>query len=155
MNAGPQAPVVLVEDAEADAVAARRMLRKLCPGVDLQVFVTGEALLDALRGAAPQAWWPRLFIVDVNLAGRTGIEVLQALKGSAWARVPVVVLSGSASDADVQRCYDLGAAGYLTKPMGAQQMAATWQAITSYWLGAAEPTVPPKLVLPRPVPPRR
>ena len=136
-------PVVLVEDAEADVTAARRMLGKLCPGVELQVFTTGEALLRALDGAAPDRWWPRLFIVDVNLAGRTGLEVLQAVKGSPWARVPVVVLSGSASDVDVQRCYDLGAAGYLTKPMGPDAMATTWRAITSYWLDVAVPTVPP------------
>jgi CheY-like chemotaxis protein len=144
VTVGPVTPVVLVEDAEADAAAARRMLGRLSPGVELEVFVTGEALLDVLAAAVPQRWWPRLFIVDVNLAGRTGMEVLQALKGSAWGRVPVVVLSGSASDADVQRCYDLGAAGYVTKPMGAQQMTATWQALTSYWLSAVVPPVPPR-----------
>lgn len=144
MNADPASPVVLVEDAEADATAARRMLRKLRPEIELEVHLTGEALLSALAAATPRLRWPRLFIIDVNLAGRTGIEVLQALKASPWARVPVVVLSGSASDGDVQRCYDLGAAGYLTKPMGGQQMTATWTAITSYWLDAAVPTVPPR-----------
>jgi two-component system, chemotaxis family, response regulator Rcp1 len=144
VNVAAAAPVVLVEDAEADAAAARRMLRKLRPDVELEVYVTGEALLTALDAATPRLWWPRLFIIDVNLAGRTGIEVLQTLKASPWARVPVVVLSGSASDSDVQRCYDLGAAGYLTKPMGSQQMTATWVAITSYWLDAAVPTVPPR-----------
>lgn len=144
MSTAPESPVVLVEDAEADVAAARRMLHRLSPGVGLEVFLTGEALLDALERRAPQEWWPRLFIVDVNLAGRTGLEVLQAVKGSPWARVPVVVLSGSATEADVQRCYDLGAAGYLPKPMGAEAMSATWRAITSYWLGAAVPTVPPR-----------
>jgi CheY-like chemotaxis protein len=139
----PASPVVLVEDADADAGTARRMLGKLCPGTPLEVYTTGEALLAVLGDATPLRWWPRLFIVDVNLAGRTGIEVLQSLKSSPWARIPVVVLSGSASDSDVQRCYDLGAAGYLTKPMGAQQVHATWQAITGYWLDAAVPTIPP------------
>jgi CheY-like chemotaxis protein len=135
--------VVLVEDAEADAGTARRMLSRLRPEATLEVHPTGEALLARLQEQDPGRWWPRLFIVDVNLAGYTGIEVLRALKASAWARVPVVVLSGSADDADVQRCYDLGAAGYLTKPMGSAQMAATWSAITSYWLQTAVPTTPP------------
>lgn len=145
MTSPPSSPVVLVEDADADADTARRMLGRLCPGNVLEVYPTGEALLDTITTTTPQRWWPRLFIVDVNLAGRTGIEVLQSLKTSPWARIPVVVLSGSASDSDVQRCYDLGAAGYLTKPMGAQQVLATWQAITAYWLGAAVPTIPPIL----------
>lgn len=134
---------MLVEDAPSDAGAARRMLGRLRPGTELEVHTTGEALLATLDGLTPARWWPRLFILDVNLAGLTGIDVLRSLKASPWARVPVVVLSGSADDADVQRCYDLGAAGYLTKPMGADELATTWGALTAYWFDAAVPTVPP------------
>lgn len=135
--------VVLVEDAASDEGTARRMLSRLHPDAALEVFRTGEALLEHLRDREPARWWPRLFIVDVNLAGRTGIEILAALKRSGWARVPVVVLSGSAEAHDVQRCYDLGAAGYLTKPMGATELNGTWSAITAYWLCTAVPTTPP------------
>ena len=135
--------VVLVEDAPADVGTARRLLGRSYPDIDLEVFGTAEQLLEQMDKMSPQAWWPSLFIVDVNLGGRTGIELLEAIKSSAWKRIPVVILSGSATTWEVQRSYDLGAAGYVTKPLGVTEVRDTWATLADYWLKAVTPAVPP------------
>ena len=134
--------VVLVEDADAGLVAAQRMLRKLYPHITLEHFGDGESLLEAMAERSPQEWWPRLFLLDLNLPGKSGIELLEALSASEWDPVPAVVLSGSASSFEVQRCYDHGAAGYLTKPVGGEQMRRTWETIGRYWFEEAARALP-------------
>lgn len=135
---------MLLEDANADVVTARRMLRRLAPSAELEHVPTSEALVEMLDGRSDGSWWPTLFILDVNLPGRSGITTLRWLKNHPWwRRVPVVVLSGSANATEVQECYDLGAASYLTKPIGADQLNATWSAIVQYWGHQAAPTTPP------------
>lgn len=135
--------VVLVEDAGADVMTARRMLGKLYPDVTLEHFADGEQLLEAVAERSPTSWWPRLFLFDLNLPGRSGIDLLRAIGDSPWAAIPKVVLSGSASAGEVQRCYDLGAAGYLTKPMGGEQLKRTWETIGRYWFEHAAPALRP------------
>ena len=134
--------VVLVEDAETDVRAARRMLSRLYPDVELRDYPSAEALLEELDRTTPQELWPRLFIFDVNLPGMTGIELLDQLQTSDWRRVPAIILSGSANDAEVQRCYAHGAAGHFTKPFGREDLDRVWSAIVDYWLVLATPTNP-------------
>lgn len=129
--------VVLIEDAESDVVAARRTLRQLYPAVRLEHFASAEALLEALDGRDVTQWQPRLFVADVNLAGLSGIELAQHLKRSAWRRVPLVILSGSANDREVERCYEIPVSGYFTKPIGTEDLRRTWSVIGDYWLDLA------------------
>ena len=135
--------VVLVEDSHADYRAAERMLRRFQPTARLERFETGEDLLNELPKRSVTDWWPRLIVLDVNLSGKTGVEVLKELKSSPWARVPVIVLSGSAHVRELIQSYNLGAGGFLTKPTGLDDLHSTWGAIVQYWLVAVKPPPPP------------
>lgn len=140
--------VVLVEDTKADYDTAVRMLSKLYPGAALEWFETAEDLLAELEQRSPQTWWPRLLVVDVNLSGKTGLEVLRAWKESPWFGVPVIVLSGSAHESELALSYRLGAAGFLRKPTGLDEIRSTWETIGRYWFEAVQPPPPPGEVHP-------
>lgn len=140
----PPISVVLVEDTHADMVTARRMLEKLAPDAEFEHFASSEEFTAALDARKDSAWWPTLVVFDINLPGRSGLHLLRWIKADAhWLRLPVVVLSGSADSAEVQMCYDLGAAGYLTKPIGGADLAETWEAIVTYWCRLAVRTTRP------------
>ena len=130
--------LVLVEDAESDVAAARRTIGQLYPSVRLEHFASAEALLEALDERSITEWRPRLFVTDVNLAGLSGIELAQRLKRSAWRGVPLVIMSGSANEREVERCYEISVAGYFVKPLGLDELRRTWSVIGEYWLNLAE-----------------
>ena len=81
---------------------------------------------------------PGLIILDLNLPGVDGRKLLQALKSdSKLARIPIVVLTTSASKADVVDCYDMGANSYIQKPVDYHEFVAAILQIKNYWFEVA------------------
>jgi two-component system, response regulator len=111
--------VMLVEDNPEDIAFTRIMLRKNELDRHLVVAENGKGAIQALEVlAGDKSAIPDLILLDINLPDVSGIDLLTKLKGdSRFAKIPVVMLTGSNVDDDIQRSYDLGASTYLVKPI--------------------------------------
>ena len=137
--------ILLVEDSPGDLRLAQEGLRHSKLASHLSVARDGEEALEFIRrqGAFAGAPRPRLVLLDLNLPKRNGFEVLAELKADQdLRRIPVVVLSSSDSDEDVERAYDLHAACYVSKPADFEQFARVVERIHDFWVGTAR--LPPE-----------
>lgn len=115
----------LVEDSDEDFAAFERVLAKEAPDATVKRWRTAEDLLADLGGEHPTAAWPRALVVDLNLPGIDGAELVRRLRANQSTRaLPAFVLSGSGRQRDIDRCYDAGANAYLTKPGGSRELQA-------------------------------
>jgi CheY-like chemotaxis protein len=111
--------VLLVEDDDDDVRLVREALETGQVRNRLTVLSDGADALAYLRGEGEHAGSPRpdLVLLDLNLPGRDGRQVLADIKADPeLRRIPVVVLTGSQADEDVVRSYDLHANAYVSKP---------------------------------------
>jgi len=126
--------ILLAEDLRADAALVRTALEEgkfLCT---LDVVEDGEAALAYLRGELEGARRPDLVLLDLNLPRMNGREVLAAMKADPkLALFPVVVLTTSDVERDVEASYSLGAVGFVTKPLDVTEFFAAIHAIENYW----------------------
>ncbi len=77
---------------------------------------------------------PDLILLDLKLPGMDGKNVLREIKSDDRTRVvPVIMLTSSAHDKDVDECYKLGASGYITKPISFTDFVALVRTIPFYW----------------------
>jgi len=111
--------VMLVEDNPEDIAFTRIMLRKNELDRHLVVAENGKGAIRALEVlAGDKSEIPDLILLDINLPDISGIDLLTRLKSdNRFAKIPVVMLTGSNVDDDIQRSYDLGASTYLVKPI--------------------------------------
>ena len=111
--------VMLVEDNPEDIAFTRIMLRKNELDRHLVVAENGKGAIRALEVLAKdKSEIPDLILLDINLPDISGIDLLTRLKSdNRFAKIPVVMLTGSNVDDDIQRSYDLGASTYLVKPI--------------------------------------
>jgi len=109
--------IMLIEDDLLDAAAARRLLRHNALDRDLVIAADGRQAVSILQNSAP-ADLPQLILLDINLPDTSGIELLKNIKKEdKFKDIPVVILTGSNEDKDIQKSYDLGAKSYLVKPI--------------------------------------
>lgn len=136
-----QFEVLLVEDELADAHLVRTAIREsrvLCSlhhvldGLDAFAFLGRE---EERYKHMPQ---PDLILLDLNMPRMNGREFLAAIKADArWASIPVVVLTTSEVERDVEAAYKLGASGFITKPVDIEQFIAVMSQVLGYWLTLA------------------
>ena len=138
------AAVLLVEDDAEDVEITQRAFHKGSIPNPLHVVRSGEAALEFLhhKGCyteSKEAPRPVLVILDLHLPGLDGCEVLKQIKGDpGLRRIPVVVLTTSSEEADILRCYDVGANTYITKPLEFDQFLEAVLTIGKYWLLVAQ-----------------
>jgi two-component system response regulator len=111
--------VMLVEDNPEDVAFTKIILRKTGLDRNLLVSLDGKEAIDALESLKENgSTIPDLILLDINLPDISGIDLLTKLKGDhKLSRIPVVMLTGSNFDDDIQKSYDLGASTYLVKPI--------------------------------------
>ncbi len=112
--------VLLVEDNPADATLLRSCLADAAFEFRVSVVGDGEAALAFLdrEGAFADRNPPDMILLDLNLPGRDGREILAEIRARpAWKSIPIVVLTSSQSPSDVRMSYARGADRYLTKPI--------------------------------------
>ena len=123
--------VLLVEDNEGDVLLFRHALKEAGGNLELHVAPDGAAALEFVNRNDPR---PNLVVMDLNLPGKTGTEVLQHLKSRADSReIPVVVFSSSAAPDDVHEAYRSQAAGYIQKPQELHEYCAAVAGLRRYW----------------------
>jgi CheY-like chemotaxis protein len=132
--------ILLVEDDPAHAEIIRRNLADFRIANRLKLVADGQAALDYVyrRGDfvnpdhSPR---PGLILLDLRLPKVDGLEVLKTIKtDSALCRIPVVILTTSAAEADKVKAYDNHANSYMVKPVDHKQFVKLMETIGYYWL---------------------
>ena len=132
--------ILLVEDNPADVRLTREVLENGDGSTRLRVVRDGEEAMAFLRreGEYSECSRPNLVLLDLNLPKKDGREVLEELKGDAdLCRIPVVVLTTSAAEADISRSYELHANCFITKPLDLDEFFTVVQSIKDFWLASA------------------
>ncbi|RZL14968.1 MAG: response regulator [Hymenobacter sp.] len=136
-------PILVVEDNAEDFLALSRALRKHAVPNPVVHCHNGQQALDYLQGHGRHPAWPTalpvLVLLDLNMPGLDGRDVLRALQLDAALHViPVVVFTSSSNAHDVDDCYRLGANSFLTKPLSYTALEEKVGLLAHYWLHASE-----------------
>ena len=128
MNRGKPVSIVMIEDDEGHARLIEKNIRRAGVNNEIIPFANGTDALTYLLGAdgsgEVSAGRQLLILLDLNLPDMGGVDILQKVKGNAHTkRSPVVVLTTTDDSREIQRCYDLGANVYITKPVAYEGFA--------------------------------
>ena len=124
--------LLLIEDNASDAELTIRELKKYNMANNLIHLRNGS---DALNFFKTTDTLPKLILLDIQMPKINGIEVLQRLKENPLTRsIPVVMLTSSKENPDIQKCYSLGANSYIVKPVNFDDFAKTIKTLGFYWL---------------------
>ncbi len=133
MNAPEEAvlEVYLVDDDPDHILLITRALRDTEHAVHSRAFQDPEEVLEVLDTCDSL---PDLILLDINMPGLSGFQVLEKLKAdSRLKRIPVVMLTSSELSSDVARAYELGASGYISKPSYMHDIRAILGNTLLYW----------------------
>jgi two-component system response regulator len=139
-----------VEDNPNDAELTIRHLKKYNLANNLFHVKDGEQALEFIYSTGRYAGHgngmqrPKIILLDIQMPKLNGIEVLQKIKSDPLTQsVPVVILTSSKEDPDIQRCYALGANSYIVKPVNFDSFAEAIKSLGYYWLLLNQPPVEP------------
>src|SRR6202161_2841765 len=133
--------VLLVEDSPGDVRLTREAFKDAKVHINLHVASDGAEAMDFLNREGKHSNVPRpdLILLDLNLPKKDGREVLEEIKQSPGLKsIPVVILTTSASDADILRSYRLHANCYITKPVDLRGFLTVVKSIDSFWLSVVK-----------------
>ncbi len=137
------ATIVIVDDNPADqtliAEAFREAFKANGRASTLHLFTDGDKALTFLNAYGKPGERPGLVVLDLNLPGKHGFEVLADIKNSPTLKnIPVVVFTTSDSRDDVERAYERDANSYIIKPMGLDRLFAVVDQMKKYWFDTVE-----------------
>lgn len=129
--------ILLIDDNPGDARLTAEALKDGEVESRLHTARDGMEALAFLRrkGRFSDAPRPDLILLDLNMPGMNGRQVLAEIKeDAALKQIPVVILTGSREMDDIVRTYDLHANCYVTKPIDFEQFIEMVRSITDFWL---------------------
>jgi two-component system response regulator len=135
-----QVEIILVEDNPDDAALAIRALKKQNLANNIIHLEDGSEALDFIYGTGIYTGrdlqnMPKMILLDLKMPKVNGMEVLEKVKSDARTKmIPVVILTSSAEDPDIKKCYELGANSYIVKPVGFDNFAKTVNDLGMYWM---------------------
>jgi len=118
--------IVMIEDDEGHARLIERNIRRAGISNHIRHFADGTTALEFLLNGedGPAVNGPALILLDLNLPDMSGTDILTRIKSEPrLRRTPVVVLTTTDDKVEIQRCYDLGANVYITKPVNYDSFA--------------------------------
>jgi CheY-like chemotaxis protein len=128
---------ILLADDDADDVSFfQHALKEVAQPVELSVVRDGEHALNFLFRAEPYSHvaQPDIVLLDINMPRKTGIDVLAARGQDPRLKcIPVIMFTTSRHPHDINRCYELGANAYITKPTGLPQLVTALKRILDFW----------------------
>lgn len=125
-------PVLLVEDDAVDVMTVKRCFKQLRISNQLVVAANGEEALLLLSQS--KLFIPCIILLDINMPKMNGLELLHHLKTVAnLQRTPVVMLTSSKEETDVAKCFELGVAGYMVKPVEYHHFVEIIELLCAYW----------------------
>ena len=132
--------IILIEDNDIDAELTLRALKKNKLSNKIHRLTDGQEALDYFfskhESPEEQKHTPlKLVLLDLKLPLVSGLEVLQAIKSDpVTKKIPVVVLTSSTEDQDINECYRLGVNSYIVKPVKFDKFIASVQQLGLYWM---------------------
>ncbi|MBD2196771.1 MULTISPECIES: response regulator [Calothrix] len=134
--------VLYIEDDAAYILLVRRALQrsKLGKLPNLRVFTTSEEAIRYLSGQPPYQDrlahpLPSLLLTDLRLPGKSGLYLVNWVKKQAeFEQMPIVMLTGSALDEDIESAYELGVNFCLVKPAEVEMLVSIIHALSVYWI---------------------
>jgi two-component system, chemotaxis family, response regulator Rcp1 len=132
--------ILLVDDNPADLDLTIDALAQSTWRTNVSTVSDGaEAMAYLLReGKYSAATRPHLTLLDLNLPRKDGVSVLADMKSNpVLRRIPVVIFSTSQAPKDVERCYELGANSYVTKPPTLSEWVSAVKLLNDFWIGCA------------------
>ena len=132
-------PLLVVEDSDLDFVCLQKVMNKLCVDNPIYRCTNGDEAIDFLysqRDTAPDDLSrPAIILLDLNLPGTDGKEVLKKIKEDERLKtIPIVIFTTSADPQDINYCYEYGANSYMLKPMDLSNLKKTIQVFVDNWL---------------------
>jgi CheY-like chemotaxis protein len=120
--------IIMIEDDEGHATLIERNIRRAGVSNEIIKFASGAPALDYLIGGGGNPGVrngrPYMVLLDLNLPDMLGVDILKKLKETPKTeRIPVIVLTTTDDKSEIQRCYDLGANVYVTKPVNYENFA--------------------------------
>ena len=132
--------ILLAEDDPNDVLLIQRAFQRSLVANPLQVVRDGEEALAYLSGQGLFADrerhpLPVLMLMDLKMPRKSGLEVLEWVRRQpGLKRLPIVVLTYSNQNPDINRAYELGANSYLVKPAGFDSLLELVKNLDMYWL---------------------
>jgi CheY-like chemotaxis protein len=144
MNPATEPEVLLLaEDDSDDRLLVKDALEECQWRGELRCVENGEELLDYLlgrgryKGAVPPR--PGLILLDLNMPRKDGRQALREIKADpVLRRIPVVILTTSKADTDVNTSYDLGANSFISKPVQFEGLVKVIRLLGQYWFNTVE-----------------
>ena len=134
--------LLIVEDSEEDYTTLIRLLKK--QGFEYPIYrcVDGDDALDFVFQTgeySPEiAPRPTLILIDLDLPGTDGREVIKIIKNHQKLKIiPIVVFSTSSNTKDIQICYEQGVNSYMEKPVNIKTFSKNIEDFLSYWFETA------------------
>lgn len=137
--------ILYVEDDPGDALLTEQMMAQVKILVNLTIVGDGADALKYLKKQGQHTDRPRpdLILLDLNLPGMSGREILAEIKQDPDLKpIPVVVLTTSDADEDILKSYALGASCYVKKPVGLEAFSQVVAQIENFWFTIVK--FPPK-----------
>ena len=134
-----QVEVLLIEDNPDDAMLAMKALKTYMKN-EIVWLKDGEEASNFLFGKAEYSnrdtsIKPKVILLDLKMPKVDGIELLERIRGHDLTKsIPVVIMTSSKEDSDLERAYSLGANSYVVKPIDFDQFSKAAQQISMYWL---------------------
>jgi CheY-like chemotaxis protein len=144
MRLGSHFHILAAEDDPNDRFFMEEAFKLVHGPITLNILKNGRAVENYLLRKPPfhdttDAPFPNLIMLDIKMPGLTGLEILEWMaKTDHFKRIPVMIVSGSSLQQDIDRAFDLGANAYLVKPVGIQKMKHVFQTTADFWNTVSE-----------------
>lgn len=135
--------ILVVDDDPADQFLVQEAMRTANLNYDLRIVSDGDEAIEYLyhRGRyaeSHRAPRPDLILLDLNMPRYSGRQVARAVKSDPTLRaIPIVVLTTSRLEQDVDDLYDMGVNSYIQKPVNFDEFTEALRDLSSYWLSRA------------------
>ena len=126
--------ILVIEDNPMDVELVRRALERRHTANPIEVIEDGAVALEQIHEWEAGKPSPILILLDLQLPGASGLEVLRQIKTHPqFSGIPVIILTASGEDADVKTAYELGANAYIVKPIDFDRFLQVTDQIELYW----------------------
>ncbi|WP_339714063.1 response regulator [uncultured Kriegella sp.] len=123
--------ILLIEDDTIEVMKLQRTLSKLQLKHNIVKANNGEEALEILRSGEKS---PDIILLDLNMPRMSGIEFLEILKADDVLKyLPTIILTTSENRADLLKCYQIGIAGYVIKPLKYEDYESKLNKVLEYW----------------------
>ena len=130
--------ILLIQDNKPDIELIKKLFKRLQLTVNISVIQSGDQALDLITKCLLQPV-PHIILLDINLPGTNGLQLLKLLKTSqTYKFIPVIILTTSDRRSQITQAYYNYANTYLTKPIDISQFEQLLDLLHLYWNNSAK-----------------